>query len=183
MPLHFLWTHSLHCEHSMELLPTLLQQTAWGYLSDFFRSSRSTLETMNLVSFMLTQSPLLSIPAFYALRLEIHSSWVSDMSTRRSAQRHSHGTTVRNLHNSASSTSTKSSRLRTDLWCTPTPHQTPHCIDHWPTHNSKHCGTCPGWNAQPIRPHPGSSRPTTGPFLAHGRRLSQVQRRQNRVVS
>ena len=35
LPLHFLRTHSLHCKHSMELLPTPLQQTAQGYLPDF----------------------------------------------------------------------------------------------------------------------------------------------------
>ena len=62
------------------------------------------------------------------------------------------------------------------------PRQTPHCIDHWLAHSSSHCGTYPGWQARPIRPHPGFSRPTTEPFLAHDRRLSQGQRRQNRAV-
>ena len=26
------------------------------------------------------------------------------------------------------------------------PRQTPHCIDHWPTHGSGHCGTSPRWH-------------------------------------
>ena len=62
------------------------------------------------------------------------------------------------------------------------PRQTPHCINHWPAHGSGHCRTCPGWHAQPIRPHPGSSMPTTGPFLTQDRKLSQGRQRQNRAV-
>ena len=83
--LNFLWTHSLHREHLSELLPTPLQQTPQGYLSDFIWTSRPTPETMNLIFFMLTRIPLLSITAFHTLSLEIYSSWVFPMSTRSSA--------------------------------------------------------------------------------------------------
>ena len=112
MPLHFLWTHSLHCEHSMEMLPTPLQQTAQGYLPDFFRTSRPTPETMNLVFFMLTHSPFISMPAFHASSLEVHSSWGSMMRTRSSTKSSSHDTPVRNLYDNASSTKMKSSGLK-----------------------------------------------------------------------
>ena len=80
------------------------------------------------------------------------------------------------------------------LWCCPCPIQFPHHLSR-PLQRTnsrtklltiltctRHCGTCPGWHAQPIRPHPGSSRPTTGPFLAHDRKLSQGQQRQNRAI-
>ena len=66
MPLHLLWTNSLHCEHSVEFLPTPLQQTVQGYLPDFFRPWWPASDTRNLVLFMLTMSLLLSFPAFYA---------------------------------------------------------------------------------------------------------------------
>ena len=75
----------LHCEHSMELLLTPLLQTVEGYLAAFLRTSRSTPETMILGFFMLTGRPLLSMSAFHALNLEIHSSWVSVISTGSSA--------------------------------------------------------------------------------------------------
>ena len=37
MPLHLLWTHSLHCKHSMQFLLPPLQQTTQGYPTDFFK--------------------------------------------------------------------------------------------------------------------------------------------------
>ena len=40
-----------------------------GYLLDFFRTSWPTPETRSLVFFMLTQNPLLSMPAFHDLSL------------------------------------------------------------------------------------------------------------------
>ena len=113
--------HSMHCEHRMEFLPTPLQQTGQGYLPVFCRTSWSSPETRNLVFFMMRQSTLLSIPAFNALSLEIHSSWVSAMKTRSSVKRSSHGAPVWNSRNIASSTRMKSSGLRTEPWCTPTP--------------------------------------------------------------
>ena len=76
--------HSMHCEHRMEFLSTPLQQTGQGYLPDFWRTSWSSPETSDLVFFMMRQSPLLSIPAFNALSLEMHSSWVWAMKTRSS---------------------------------------------------------------------------------------------------
>ena len=77
--MYFLWTHRMHCEHWIELLLTALEQAAQGYLPDFLTTAWPTPETKNLVYlvfFMLTWSSLLSIPAFHALSLEIHSSWV-----------------------------------------------------------------------------------------------------------
>ena len=64
MPLHLLWTHSMHCEHWIESLPTLLQQTAQGYLPDFLRTSWPTTEGKNMVFFMLTRIPLLCMSAW-----------------------------------------------------------------------------------------------------------------------
>ena len=63
IPLHPLWTHSLHCELWMELC-----QTAQGL--DFFRTSIPSLEIRNFFCFLLKWSPLISIPAFHALSLE-----------------------------------------------------------------------------------------------------------------
>ena len=72
----------IYCEHRIELLPPPLQQTAQGYLPDFLGTLWPLSETENLVFFMLTWSLLLSMPAFHALILEMHSSWMSTMSTR-----------------------------------------------------------------------------------------------------
>ena len=81
LAMHLLWTHRMHCEHWMGLLPTSIQQTAQGYLPDVPMASLPTLETRNLFVFVLTRSPLLSAPAFYALSLEMYSTWLSAIST------------------------------------------------------------------------------------------------------
>ena len=57
---------------------------------------------------------LLPMPAFLALSVEIHSSWVSMMSTKSSAYRSFHCTPVWNLRDNSSSTRLKSSGLRTE---------------------------------------------------------------------
>ena len=128
MPLHFLWTHRMHCEQWIELLLTTLEQAAQGYLPDFLMTAWPTPETKNLVYlvfFMLTWSSLLSIPSFHALSLKRHSSWVFVMSfsNRSSVRRSSHGTPMLNSCESASSTGMKSSGLRAESSCTliPTP--------------------------------------------------------------
>ena len=41
MPLHFLWTHHMHCEHWIELLLTTLEQAAPGYLPDFLTTANT----------------------------------------------------------------------------------------------------------------------------------------------
>ena len=64
---------------------------------------------------------LLSMPGFHALTLEIHSYWVSAMSSKSSVQRISLCTPVWSAHESASSTWMKRSGLRTDPWWTATP--------------------------------------------------------------
>ena len=66
-------------------LQTPPQQTAQRYLPDFWRRSWSSPETRSLVFFMLKQDPLISMPTFHALSLEIHPPWV--INTKSSAQR------------------------------------------------------------------------------------------------
>ena len=56
-----------------------------GVVSTFLDDIMVNISTRNSVFFMLTPSPLLSIPAFHALGLEIHTSWAPAMSTRSSA--------------------------------------------------------------------------------------------------
>ena len=85
---------------------------------------------MNFVFFMLTPSPVLSIPSFHTFDLAMHSSSESAITTRLSAYRSPHGTPVRNWPDRASSTSMKSKGLRTDPWCTLTP--TPNSSLYWP---------------------------------------------------
>ena len=87
MPMHLLWTRSIHCEHRVELQPTPLLQTAQGHSPDFLRKLWPSPEARNLVLFMLAWSHSLSMAAFHASSLQIHSSWVSAMSTRSSAWR------------------------------------------------------------------------------------------------
>ena len=107
-----LWTHSLYCKHSMELLSTPQQQTTQGYLPECFMTSCPTSsETRNLDS--SSQHKVLYcawawgyIPSVY-LRL-----WWE--------QRSSYGTLVRNSRESTFSTRMKSSGLRAEPWCTPT---------------------------------------------------------------
>ena len=120
MPLHVLWTHSMHCENRMEFLLTPLQKTAQGYLPDFWRTSWSSPETRNVIFFRWTWSPSLSMPAFHTLNLEIHSSWMSTMSTRSSVLGSSHSIPVQNSCNSSDSTRMKTSELRAEPKCAPT---------------------------------------------------------------
>ena len=103
-PLHFLWTHSLHWLHSIEVTPTPLWQMAHGNSPESYRRLSPTLEIRNFVFFILTLKPLLSIPAFQTSSLEMHSSRKSAITTRSSAYRSSQGTPVRNSRNNASST-------------------------------------------------------------------------------
>ena len=72
MPLHVLWTHNIRCKHTVEFRPTSPQQTKQGYLPDFWKTSWPSPETRDMVS-MLIRIPLLSMPAFHALRVKIHS--------------------------------------------------------------------------------------------------------------
>ena len=60
-------------------------------------------QTRNLEFFILTWSPLLSMPAFHAFSFEIHSYLVSAMRARTSALRSSHSTAVLNSRDRASS--------------------------------------------------------------------------------
>ena len=66
-PQHALWAHW------MQLSPTPQQETAQRYLPIFFKTSWSTQLTSNLVFVIMTRGPLLSLPAFHALTLEINS--------------------------------------------------------------------------------------------------------------
>ena len=121
MPLHILGILSIPCEHRMEFLPTPLQQTAQGYLPDFWRTSWPSPETRNLVSFMLTWSPLLSMSS--PTHIEIGDTLL--LVVRDEHQVISvgafHGTPVWNSRNSASSTRMNSNGLRIQPWCTTTP--------------------------------------------------------------
>ena len=52
--------------HDLELLPTPQWQTAQGYMTELLRTSRPMPETRNILFFMLTQIPSLTMPAFHA---------------------------------------------------------------------------------------------------------------------
>ena len=78
---------------------------------------------MSFVFFMLTLSPLFSIPFFHAFSLVMHSSSVSAITGRSSAYSSSQGTSGQNSHESPSSTSIKSRGLKTEPWCMWTPTQ------------------------------------------------------------
>ena len=52
------------------------------------RTPWPTPETRNLIFFMLTRIPLLSMPAFHTLSLQLHSSWVPKMSTNHQHTEH-----------------------------------------------------------------------------------------------
>ena len=63
------------------LLPTPLRQTLQGHLSEFLRTSRPmpTMETRNLVFFMLIRISLICIPVFHALELGyVLFNWIHD---------------------------------------------------------------------------------------------------------
>ena len=81
-----------------------------------------------------------------------------------------------------SSTKMESSRLRTEAWCTS--NSTPNSSLYWPLTSTRLrvFGTWPGSHVQPIHLHSDFSWPTTGPFFAHNRRLSEGRQRQNRGV-
>ena len=118
----------MHCEHWMEFTPTPLRQTAQGNAPESRRRSSPGPKTMSFVFFMLTLSPLRSIPSFHTFNLAMHYSSESAITARSSAYRSSHGTPVRNWRERASSTRMKSKGLRTDPWCTPTPNS----LLYWP---------------------------------------------------
>ena len=146
---------------------------------DFWRTSWSAPKTRNLVFFMLTWSPLHSTPPSHALSMEMHFSWVCAMSTRSLVKSCSHCTPVWNSRDSTSSSRMKSSGLRTEPWCTPTP--TPNSPLYWPL-------TCTWlWTLEYM---PWMTRTThcstprlhkaAGSSLPHNRRLSQSLWRQSR---
>ena len=163
--------HGLYCEHLMGLLQTPLHQTAEGCLWDLLRASTPVPENRNLVSTILTWSPLYSMPAFHALHLEIHPSWVSAMSI---SSRSTHDTPMQNSRQSAPNTRMEVNGLRAELCCTPTP--TPNSL-YWRLTCTHHWSTCPRLHATPIPRHQGSLR-----SLAHDRWLSQCQWRKSRSV-
>ena len=76
---------------------------------------------MNFVLVMFTWRPLDSNPCFHALTRSTHSSREVAMITRSSAKNSSQGTPTLKSLDKASSTMIKSSGLRTEPWCTPTP--------------------------------------------------------------
>ena len=85
------------------------------------RVSSPSPEAMNFVLVMFTWRPLDSNPSFHALTRSTHSSREEAMITRSSAKNSSQGTPTLKSLDKASSTMIKSSGLRTEPWCTPTP--------------------------------------------------------------
>ena len=183
MPLHFLWIHCMHCEHWIELLPTTLEQAAPEYMPDFLTTAWPTPETKNLVYlvfFRLTRSSLLSILAFHALSLEIHSSWVFVMNNgEEKLPRHTNAELMwKRLHHRDEEQWAKGRVLM---------HINSHAkliivltIDLLTTlgigvHdlNDMHSPFC-----NPVSP----LRPAIGPSLKHDRRLSEGRQRQSNVV-
>ena len=151
--------------------------------TDFWRTSWSSQKTRNLVLFMLTWSPLLSMPAFHALSLEIHSSlgcpWWAPCHKCQGAPMLRQELKRQSLqHQNEEQWAKDSTLMHTKIL-----HQTHHCTDHWPSHDSRRWSTCSGWPAQPNLPPQGSLWPIIGPSLAHDRRLSESLRRQIRVAS
>ena len=88
-----------------------------GVLQDIQPKPRS----MNFVLVMFTWRPLDSNPSFHALTRSTHSSREVAMITRSSAKNSSQGTPTLKSLDKDSSTMIKSSGLRTEPWCTPTP--------------------------------------------------------------
>ena len=76
--------HTLWAQDRVAANTTTADST--GVLATFLEDIIANTKDQELVFFMLTWSPLLSMPAFYVLCLEIHSSWVSMMSTRAPSQ-------------------------------------------------------------------------------------------------
>ena len=138
----------------MQLLPTPLPQTTQGHLPDILSTSWPTLQARNVVFFMLTRSPLLSI--------QPSTPWTWRW------------TPVRNSRESASSTRMKSSGLRARALV----HTNSHAKLLTVLNNYPHTSPGIGVHAQPIPRPRGSLRLTMGPSLAHGPKLSQCPRRQ-----
>ena len=111
----------MHLEHRMDDLPTPVRHTAHGNLPESCRISSPSPEAMNFVLVMFTWRPLDSNPSFHALTRSTHSSREVAMITRSSAKNSSQGTPTLKSLDKASSTMIKSSGLRTEPWCTPTP--------------------------------------------------------------
>ena len=119
----------MHLEHRMDDLPTPVRHTAHGNLPESCRISSPSPEAMNFVLVMFTWRPLdsnpsfhaLTNPSFHALTRSTHSSREVAMITRSSAKNSSQGTPTLKSLDKASSTMIKSSGLRTEPWCTPTP--------------------------------------------------------------
>ena len=105
----------------MDDLPTPVRHTAHGNLPESCRISSPSPEAMNFVLVMFTWRPLDSNPSFHALTRSTHSSREVAMITRSSAKNSSQGTPTLKSLDKASSTMIKSSGLRTEPWCTPTP--------------------------------------------------------------
>ena len=105
----------------MDDLPTPVRHTAHGNLPESCRISSPSPEAMNFVLVMFTWRPLDSNPSFHALTRSTHSSREVAMITRSSAKNSSQGTPTLKSLDKASSTKIKSSGLRTEPWCTPTP--------------------------------------------------------------
>ena len=111
----------MHLEHRMVDLPTPVWHAAHGNLPESCRISSPSPEAMNFVFVMFTWRPLDSNPSFHALTRSTHSSREVAMITRSSAKNSSQGTPTLKSLDKASSTMIKSSGLRTEPWCTPTP--------------------------------------------------------------
>ena len=111
----------MHLEHRMDDLPTPIRHTAHGNMPESCRISSPSPEAMNFVLVMFTWRPLDSNPSFHALTRSTHSSREVAMITRSSAKNSSQGTPTLKSLDKASSTMIKSSGLRTEPWCTPTP--------------------------------------------------------------
>ena len=138
MPLHFFWSHNNHCEYRVDLQLTPLEQTQ------------------------------LSMPAFDALGLAVHSCWVSARwapGRQRKEARKVHQCGTHEKAPPAPEWRAVGYGQNPDahwLLCL-----TPHCTDHWPAHDSGQWSTCSVWHAQPIHRPPGSLKPTIRLSLAH----------------
>ena len=81
--------HALRAKDGVSADTTTADNT--GVLDRFLEDILIITSDQKLGFFILTWSPLLSMPAFHALSLEIHSTWVSVMSIGWLASRSSHG--------------------------------------------------------------------------------------------
>ena len=159
----------------MRLQPIPLYQTAQGFLPDFLTSWPSQ-ETRNLVIFILTWNPLLSMPAFHALTLEIHLP----LGCVQWAKSHQRKKLPR--YTSAELTRKRLQHQNKEQWAEDK--TIIHTISHakLPTVLTTDWSSCSGWHAQPIPRSRGPLSPTIGPPLAHDRSLSQGRRRHGKVA-